>query len=349
MQHTAIEQVIPEAIVNSYQLQQCQVQFITHGHLNKTYKITKPDATHYILQTLNPIFKAEIHENIKAVTSHLKRRGLTTPELLPNREHALWTLDENGQVWRFMTHMDGKTILKADSNRICYSAGQMLGRFHTALLDLECDFQGTRLGVHDTPWHIEQLGKVLQAYNNHPLYQQLEPIAVDIFKRFELMDLAEELPERKVHGDPKVSNFLFSQNDQALCLVDLDTLNTMALPLELGDALRSFCNRLAEDSGTANFSREFFTAFMSGYASETKVWLTKDEWQAIPRFTERIALELAARFARDTLSENYFGWDKVRFQRSGEHQLLRAQGQLQLAREINKDLRKLDEELNSCR
>ena len=37
------------------------------------------------------------------------------------------------------------------------------------------------------------------------------------------------------------------------------------------------------------------------------------------------------RFAADALNESYFGWDKARFARAGDHNLLRARGQASLA------------------
>ena len=45
---------------------------------------------------------------------------------------------------------------------------------------------------------------------------------------------------------------------------------------------------------------------------------------------EWVSLELAARFAADALLESYFGWDARRFPGRGEHNLVRAQGQLSL-------------------
>ncbi len=52
------------------------------------------------------------------------------------------------------------------------------------------------------------------------------------------------LPVRTVHGDPKVENFLFDQNGQrAISLIDLDTVGPGLLHHDLGDCLRSCCNR----------------------------------------------------------------------------------------------------------
>ena len=55
-----------------------------------------------------------------------------------------------------------------------------------------------------------------------------------------------------MHGDPKISNLMFARDsDRGLCLIDLDTLGPMPIALELGDALRSWCNPAAEDARAA--------------------------------------------------------------------------------------------------
>jgi hypothetical protein len=45
---------------------------------------------------------------------------------------------------------------------------------------------------------------------------------------------------------------------------------------------------------------------------------------------EWISLELAGRFASDALDESYFGWNSQRYSGRGEHNLVRARGQLAL-------------------
>ena len=121
--------------------------------------------------------------------------------------------------------------------------------------------------------------------------------------------------ERLVHGDPKISNFIFDPDtDEAIGLVDLDTVASMPIVLELGDAFRSWCNPLGEDTTETTFSLPFFHAAIGGYARGAPGLLSEDEWQALPDATLTIALELAARFAADALQESYFGWDTARFE-----------------------------------
>ena len=116
-------------------------------------------------------------------------------------------------------------------------------------------------------------------------------------------------------------------------MVDLDTVGKMETLLELGDAFRSWCNPSAdgENNPSPEFSLEFFEAAISAYAQAAPNYLSEEEWTAIPDATMLITLELAIRFAADSLRESYFGWDPARFASRGTHNLTRAQGQLELA------------------
>jgi hypothetical protein len=117
-------------------------------------------------------------------------------------------------------------------------------------------------------------------------------------------------------------------------MVDLDTLQRGTLDVELGDAMRSWCNPLAEHTADGRFDLPLFEAAMRGYAEGAPDEGPSDaEWGSIVPTIERIALELAARFAQDALAESYFGFDP-RWGGRGEHNLLRARGQAGLARSV---------------
>ena len=71
-----------------------------------------------------------------------------------------------------------------------------------------------------------------------------------------------------MHGDPKINNLLFdAATGRALCFIDLDTLGRMPLPLELGDAFRSWCNPAGEDNRQSAFALDLFAAAVDGYAA----------------------------------------------------------------------------------
>jgi hypothetical protein len=113
----------------------------------------------------------------------------------------------------------------------------------------------------------------------------------------------------------------------------------MPLPLELGDAMRSWCNPRAEDDPKACFDLALFSAAMTSYGEVAGAFISDTEWHAILPATFLISVELAARFCADALTENYFGWDAQRFASASEHNQARARAQLALADSIKQQWR----------
>jgi len=112
----------------------------------------------------------------------------------------------------------------------------------------------------------------------------------------------------------------------------------------LGDAWRSWCNRAGEDVNAARFDLDLFTASARGYLEVCRPSVA--ELEALPGGVERICLELSSRFAADALSEDYFGWNPDVAASHGEHSLLRAQGQLTLARSVREQRAELERVLS---
>ena len=57
---------------------------------------------------------------------------------------------------------------------------------------------------------------------------------------------------------------------------------------------------------------------------------TPEERDALVFSVEQVTLELCMRFATDALEETYFSWDKNKFSRASEHNLVRAKNQYRL-------------------
>lgn len=337
---------VSAAVLDSFGLAGGKLTRFESGLINKSWRVNTPAGKSLVLQRVNPMFPPTINSDIDAVTRHLRDKGMPTPLIVPTTEGAP-ALQTEGEVWRVLTYLPGVSRNTVENTRQASEAGALLGRFHNAVRDLEHTFSNPRLGVHDTTAHLANLRRALAAHGDHPQFGKVKPIAERILK------MARQLPElpltreRIVHGDPKISNFIFDPDTgEGIGLVDLDTVASMPIVLELGDAFRSWCNPLGEDTTETTFSVPFFRAAIRGYARGAPGLLSADEWQALPDTTLTIALELAARFAADALQENYFGWDSTRYETASEHNQVRAAGQLRVAESVRVERQALTEAVN---
>lgn len=308
------------------------------GLINVTFRVDAASGS-FVLQKLNPLFDPAIHENIRAVTERLAAVGLPTPRLRPTPDGRLFAdLGPDG-VWRVFTRVEGVTFDTVQNLAQARAAGELVGKFHSAIEGMSHRFVGLRLGVHDTPRHLATLREALATYRDHRLFGAVAPLAAEILAAAEDLPPLPDSPLRPGHGDLKFNNVLFAGveppgRDQALCLVDLDTLGPVHLGHEIGDAWRSWCNPCGEDRVDARFDLEIYAASLEGYRRGLGRLLRDDELGALLGGVEWVSLELAARFAADALRESYFGWDRLRFAGAGEHNLVRARSQWALHRAV---------------
>jgi Ser/Thr protein kinase RdoA (MazF antagonist) len=237
-----------------------------------------------------------------------------------------------------MTFIEGATFDVVSGPAQAAAAAALLARFHGALDGLSHSFANVRK-AHDTPRHLQHLRDAVAAHAGHRLFDRVGPLAEEILAGAAAMPALPPLDQRICHGDPKFNNIRFAgpeapAREQAVCLIDLDTVGPLALAYELGDSWRSWCNRNGEDSALAAFDVATFTAAATGYRDGRGRGFTADEQRALVLAPEWISLELAARFAADALVESYFGWDAARFSSRGEHNLVRARGQWSLHRQL---------------
>lgn len=309
------------AVLEDWDLAGADVTPIAQGLINQSFLVDAGER--YVLQRLNAIFDPAIHHNIEAVSERVAAAGLDTPRLVRTRRDALWTTHDD-HAWRLLTFVAGQTHDHIDAPAAAYSAGAFLGRWHAALAGMTHEFVAMRLGVHDTSRHLERLRHAVRDHAEHRLHPEVAPLAADITTAAkQLPPLAEREPIIG-HGDPKISNVVF-EGDDAVALIDLDTVGPTSLAHELGDAWRSWCNPEREDAAAVRFELPIFEGSWQGYAAAHPVDAATRA--ALLHGVEWISLELAARFADDALRESYFGWDAARFESRGHHNLARARGQ----------------------
>jgi Ser/Thr protein kinase RdoA (MazF antagonist) len=311
---------------------QHQLAPLAGGLINETYVVREGGAPIAVLQRVHPVFAGEVNLDIDAVTAHLADKGMVTPRLVRTRAGDAWIV-EGGRVWRALSWVDGVTVHAVPDPAWAEAGGVLLGRFHRAVADLTYDYKFARAGVHDTAAHLGRLAAHVAHGGDAEWVALGEEIAAEAR---ELPPLPVTAP-RHCHGDLKISNLLFDPERTpvtAVCLLDLDTLGKSTIAFELGDAMRSWCNPHGEDAGGVRFDLPIFAAAIRGFRSVAGELLTGDERTSIVIGAETVTLELAARFCVDVFRDEYFGWDAARFPSRRAHNLVRARGQLALARAI---------------
>jgi Ser/Thr protein kinase RdoA (MazF antagonist) len=325
------EDAAAQQALTAWHPSQSQLERLHAGLINSTWRVDTAAGDRFILQRLHPSFPPEVNLNLECVTDWLASHECLTPRLQRTRDHALWHLSD-GAVWRLMTFIDGTCFHALPSRAHATTAGRMLGDFHAALIDFNDPLPWQRPPVHEPARHRAFLLKTLEMHTGHPRFSEVAALATSLMEALDALPPVADSQPRLLHGDPKLSNLLFGPAAEARCLVDLDTLVHAGLPYEIGDALRSWCNPLAEDAPEGHFDFDFFEAALSGYAQASRGWLQTDEATQFVTATETIFIELAMRFAADTLNEAYFGWNPERFASRAEHNLLRARNQWTCAR-----------------
>ncbi|HEY5937897.1 MAG TPA: phosphotransferase [Kofleriaceae bacterium] len=338
---------VPDAVRAAYGWERAEITPLVGGLINKTFVVRADEIPVAVVQRLHPVFGATVNLDLDAVTRHLAARGLETPRLIFTRSGAAWIEDE-GAVWRALTWIEGTTVAAVPDPSWATVAGELVGKFHRAVADLDHTYAFARAGVHDTKAHLKRLRAHLEATDTgFDRDGDARALASEILDVADTLPVLPDLPRRHCHGDLKISNVLFAQSGslvRARCLVDLDTLGLGTLAFELGDAMRSWCNPRGEDAGPVGFDLAIFAAAIGGFRSVADTLVTRDERLSIVTGLETVCVELAARFATDVFRDEYFGWDASRFPTRRAHNLVRARGQLALAaavRAVRSDAREI--------
>lgn len=320
--------------VKGFGLPPCQTyKKLTIGNINTTYEIDDI----WILQRVNDIFGPCVNDDIAALTPILTKHHVCVPTLCRALNGAYcvrgedYGLDEGN--WRIMTKLPGQTRQYVENIDQIRSLTRCMAAFHNALSRTHYAFKHSRPGVHDFNRHIEALKHILShpAYASHRLRSDVQKL-YDQIERFMPLIHANDILNctslHIIHGDPKISNFMMQDND-AIGVIDLDTIANSRIAFDVGDAVRSWCNPRKEDEEPC-YNREYARETIGLY--NECVELSKDERRTLNAAPPFIALELSARFARDAIAEDYFAFNPDIGH--GEHSLLRAQNMLELSAQM---------------
>jgi Ser/Thr protein kinase RdoA (MazF antagonist) len=319
------------------------------GHINDSYRVVAGDQV-YVLQRINHhIFRnvEQLQNNIFRVTSHIRkkleekavpdidRRVLT---LLPTHDGALFHRDDNGDYWRMMLFITESKSYDEINPELAYRAGQAFGEFQQMLADLPGEplFE-TIPNFHNMEARLHTFRESVKADRAGRL-EQVASLVAEIEKRADEMCLAEKmhregiLPKRTNHCDTKVNNILFDQNDEVLCVVDLDTVMPGYVLSDFGDFIRTAANTGAEDERNlenVSVDLKIFEGYARGYLQKASSFLTEVEINHLAYGAKLLTYMQTVRFFTDYLDgDTYY---KIA---SPDHNLIRTKAQFKLLQSL---------------
>ncbi len=326
----------------------CTVVPLGAGNINDTYLVSSTSKS-FVLQRVNSeVFPKPIRviENFQTITNHLTRSRVVGSNYLQvaipvlTLSKRLFYRDSNGDFWRGQSYLPHKSCRVLAAPDQAHRVGRALATFHRLVGDLDVQgFLDPLPGFHNLPRYLEVYDQAMQSIKTAGSEELNSCMAtVDRYRqKAEILENAKRagiLFLQPIHGDPKVDNFLFDDQGEVLGLLDLDTVAMGLVHYDLGDCLRSCCNRAGEAAKgeiVPTFDMAFCRALLDGYFSGPEKMLSKEQRAYIFDAVLLICFELGVRFFTDHLRGNpYF-----KVQQDGDN-LLRAANQFRLVDDIAK-------------
>ncbi|MEE9424318.1 MAG: aminoglycoside phosphotransferase family protein [Methylococcales bacterium] len=267
-----------------------------------------------------------IIDNLQVLHAHIARlptpqpnaRFLEFPELIPTHNGAAYHIDEEGEYWRAFRFMENtQTLSCIKTSRQAREIGYVLGRFHALLCDVKLDqLQITLPDFHVTPSYLLCFDQTYQQSQLSQISAEMQQclIYIDRFRNdadnLEQAKQAKSLPIRLIHGDPKRDNILFDEyGEQAISLIDLDTMQPGLIHYDIGDCMRSCCGAIVSGEhqfSSMTFDLELFETILESYLEQTQKLITPIEYDWFYDAILLIPYELGLRFLTDYLNGNIY-------------------------------------------
>lgn len=342
------------------------------GNINKTYIITTQNMNEknkYVLQKINTTVFNEpylLMQNIENVTEYYKKYLIKNHEdvkrgtlsVIKTKNNINLYRTKNDEYYRMYNYVDGaRTYDKSENSQMFYNVGKAFGHFAKVLNNYPIDglsetipnFHNSKIRYNDFMKDIKKdpCGRVKNVLSEIVYIVQRQDELSAIVDKIECGDI----PRRVTHNDTKINNVLIDEKtNEAICVIDLDTVMPGSALYDFGDAIRSGASTTYEDDANlenVGINMEYFRAFTKAYLSETRDILTNSEIEFLALSVKIITLELAMRFLNDYINgDTYF---KCSYP---EHNLIRARNQIKLVDEFEKhydEMNSIVREYSNCK
>jgi hypothetical protein len=319
------------------------------GHIHQTYYIQteSPRDDDYIIQMINTnVFRDPdaVTQNISLVTSHIlgKLRKEGEKDLKRRVLHPVKTIDGDSKFtdsenhfWRcFIFIPDHRSFDRAVNEHQVYEGGKAFGKFLSDLSDLQVSqIKDTIPDFHNLDWRLQQFNDALANGVRSRIDETKYEIDALKARRDEMRIVRKlafegKIPLRIVHHDTKINNVLYSADEQALCVIDLDTVMPGYVHDDFGDAIRTFTNTGEEDDANLNnvsMNIRYFRSFAEGFLGVAGPMLNTYEKENLALSARVMTYMQVLRFLTD-----YLNGDTYYRIHHPTHNLQRARAQMKL-------------------
>jgi Ser/Thr protein kinase RdoA (MazF antagonist) len=327
-------------ILNAYGfINEVEVLPFGTGLINHTWTVNNGH-NKLILQRINHnIFKtpSDIAVNIRFISDYLSKHHpeylFVTPEKTLQQEDIVY-VNKEGYFRLFPFVKGSHTIDVVSSAAQAYEAAKQFGRFTNLLAGFPCEkLHITLPDFHNLSLRYVQFEKAIAEGNAARIKEAAASIHFlqehrTIVATSERISKNSAFKKRVTHHDTKISNVLFDENDNGLCVIDLDTVMPGYFISDVGDMLRTYLSPVSEEEN--DFSKieirdNYFKSIAEGYLKEMNDELSEEEKAHFVYAGKFMIYMQALRFLTDYLNDDVYYGSKYE-----GHNFMRAKNQMVL-------------------
>jgi thiamine kinase-like enzyme len=313
-----------DEIISGYNLgvNNLEMEPIVNGLINATWRINNSHNL-YILQKVNHhIFKSpeNIASNVRMVADYLSKHHpgyfFVSPIQTCNGSEMMHIA--NSGYFRLIPFVkNSHTINTVEKPQQAFEAAKKFGEFTRLLSGFPVEkLKITLPDFHNLTLRYQQFLAALKTGNQPRLNESKEYIQF-IKEHKNIVDIYESILQnpsfklRVTHHDTKISNVLFDEENQGLCVIDLDTLMPGYFISDIGDMMRTYLSPVNEeekDFSKIQVREEYFKSIWDGYMSEMGNELNSEERRHFIYAGKFMIYMQAIRFLTDHLNnDTYYG------------------------------------------
>jgi len=312
------------------------------GLINQTYVVQAKQGD-FILQNINTkVFKDPfaIDHNINAIGRYLVKHVPTQlfTHLVPSKKGET-LIKWEGNYYRAFKKIKGKAYDVLSNAEQAASAAAQFGNYTASLAGFPIgDLKDTIPQFHDLGLRYQQFETALKngiSSRIHTVKEEIDTIKSyqSYLTRWNHFIKHKEAHLRVTHHDTKISNVLFRDETEAICVIDLDTTMPGYFISDVGDMCRTYLcpvNEECQDLNQITVLKDRWEAIQSGYLKSMGEHLTPFEKDHFSFSGQFMIYMQAIRFITD-----YMNGDIYYTTNRQDHNLDRTKNQLRLLAEFN--------------